>query len=84
MLGQLNCLLFLKFLRSSGSFFESVRSPFLVCLSKSVDPCVDLLNTFVEAGQKPLLSPTNIFSSKLGKTIIFNDVTGSMASRDFG
>lgn len=80
--GQLNCLLYLEVLRSSASFLESIRSPFLVCLSCVVVPFVDLPNTLEEAGQNPLLSATNILSSRLGKTIIFKDVTGSIASQD--
>ena len=83
-LGQLNCLLFLEILRSSVIFLNSVRSSFLVCTSTSVASFVDLLNTLEEAGQKPLLSETNILSSRLGKTIIFSDVTGSMARRKKG
>lgn len=84
-LGQLNCLLFLKFFRSSASFLESIRSPFLGCLSQSVYAgCVDFLNALVEAGQKPLFSPIIILSSRLGKTMTFNDVTGSMISQNHG
>ena len=79
--GQLNCFLFLEFFRSSARILDSVLSPFLICLSsaRSIPDFVGLLKTFEDAGQNLFLSPTKILSSRLGKTIIFKDVTGSIA-----
>ena len=77
-LGQLNCLLFLV-----PSILDSVRRllPIRVCLPSRTtsDLVVTLLTTLAIVGQNRLLSPTNILSSRLGKTIIFKEVTGSMS-----
>ena len=81
-LGQLNCLLFLEFLHSSTAILDSVTwsLPIRVCLPFRTTPdlVVTQSTTLAVVGKNRLLSPTNILSSRLGKTITFKEVIGSM------
>ena len=82
-LGQLNCFLLFAFLGSSVSFLESIRSPLVVCLSKSTaDAYVDLHDTLVDAGKKHFLFTERTLSSRSGNTTTFKDDKPSISKRN--